>query len=94
VTLSAVPPEEPHDVPLSDAEWDALAALQTELDLGSPGPDTPDGPFVGFIRRLVVWLWWLLDPKAEGLPMPPLRDPERHRRRSRERLEPERPAGA
>jgi len=84
----------PDDVPLSDAEWEALAALQTELDLGSPGQGAPEWRFVAFIRRLVAWLWWLLDPKAEGLPMPPLLDPGRPRRRRPGRLEKGRPAGA
>jgi hypothetical protein len=93
VSVGAARPSEPDDVPLSDAEWEALAALQTELDLGSGGRDAPEGRFVGFIRRVVVWLWWLLDPKAEGLPMPPLLDPERRRRR-RGTLGTGRPAGA
>lgn len=80
---------EPEDVALSDAEWAALAALQTELDLAGPGwadaeaeGEAHGAPRpAGFSRRLVVWLWWLLDPKAEGLPMPPLLDPERRRHR-------------
>ena len=90
---AARPGEPPDGVPLSDAEWQALAALQTELDLGAPGPGDREIWFVGFSRRLAVWLWWLLDPKAEGLPMPPLRDPERRRRR-RGAVRTGRPAGA
>lgn len=93
MSVGAAPrPGEPDGVPLSDADWETLAALQTELDLGSSGRGAPEGRFVAFIRRLVVWLWWLLDPEAEGLPMPPLLDPERRRRR-RERLGTGRPAG-
>lgn len=94
MSVGAAPrPGEPDGVPLSDDDWDTLAALQTELDLGSAGPGGPQSRFVAFTRRLVVWLWWLLDPKAEGLPMPPLLDPERRRRR-RETLGTGRPTGA
>lgn len=97
MSVAAARPDEPDGVPdgvpLSDVEWETLAALESELDLGSPGRGAPEGRFVAFSRRLVVWLWWLLDPKAEGLPMPPLLDPERRRRR-RETLGTGRPAGA
>lgn len=94
MSVGAAPrPGEPDGVPLSDDDWDTLAALQTELDLGSAGRGVPEGRIVAFTRRLVVWLWWLLDPKAEGLPMPPLLDPGRRRRR-RERLGTGRPTGA
>ena len=88
---AAAPPPDPPDGPtLSDAEWDVLTALQAELDLGSPGRFTaPEGRLGPFIRRVWVWLWWLLDPGAEGLPMPPLLDPRRRRRPAR----PVRPAG-
>jgi len=93
VSVGAAPrPGEPDGVPLSDADWDTLAALQTDLDLGSSGRAAPEGRFVAFSRRLVVWFRWLLDPQAEGLPMPPLLDPERRRRR-RERLGTGPPAG-
>ena len=80
MSVGAAPrPGEPDGVPLSDADWDTLAALQTELDLGSSGRGAPEGRFVAFICRLVVWLTWLLDPER--------------RRRRRERLGTGRPAG-
>jgi hypothetical protein len=82
-----LPPDQPDGAPLSDAEWETLASLQVELDLGSPGrPVVPEGRLAAFSRRLVVWLWWLLDPNAEGLPMPPLLD--RRRRRATRPVEP------
>ena len=76
---AAPPPDRPGGPPLSDAEWEILAALQAELDLGSPGRLAPEARLAAFIRRFAVWLWWLLDPKAEGLPMPPLLDRRRRR---------------
>jgi hypothetical protein len=82
VSLRTVPGEPDGAPPLSDAEWEALAALQAELDLGSPSrraSEVDEYRFVAFTRRLVAWLRWLLDPKADGLPMPPLRDPRRRR---------------
>jgi hypothetical protein len=76
--------EPPSDggVPLSDGDWEILASLQAQLDLGSPVRRAPEAePYraVAFMHRVAVWLRWLLDPKAEGLPMPPLRDPRRRR---------------
>jgi hypothetical protein len=94
VTFAAAtpPPDRGPDGPtLSDADWAVLVALQAELDLGSAGAPPPEFRFVAFSRRLVVWLWWLLDPRADGLPMPPLRDRRRRRRRA---VRPVGPAGA
>jgi hypothetical protein len=85
VSLGTARPGEPDDAPLSDVEWEILAGLQAELDLGGqppPAPEAADLRPVAFIRRLAVWLRWLLDPKADGLPMPPLLDPHRRRRRA------------
>jgi hypothetical protein len=77
---AAPPPDQPGGgPPLSDTEWQTLLALQAELDLGSPGQLAPEGRLGAFIGRFWVWLWWLLDPEAEGLPMPPLLDPSRRR---------------
>ena len=84
MSLGTAPSDEPDDAPpLSDTEWQTLAALQADLDLGgpSPAPEVADLRPVAFIRRVVVWLRWLLDPKADGLPMPPLLHPRRPRRR-------------
>jgi hypothetical protein len=79
-------------LPLSDGEWEILASLQEQLDLGSPSrraSEVDEFRVVAFIRRVVAWLRWLLDPTAEGLPMPSLRDPRRRRP-----VRPGRPAGA
>ena len=73
--------DRPDGPALSDADWEILAALQAELDLGGPGRRAPEGRLAAFIRRSWVWLRWLLDPRAEGLPMPPLLDRARSRRR-------------
>jgi hypothetical protein len=69
--LSAGP--EPDDARLSDAEWRALLALEAQLDLEGPSRRALEVRDRDFIHRMVVWLWWLLDPNAEGLPMPRLR---------------------
>jgi len=85
VSLDTARPGGPDDAPLSDGEWETLASLQANLDLGGlapPAPEVVDLRPVAFIRRLAAWLRWLLDPKADGLPMPPLLDPHRRRRRA------------
>ena len=72
------PDPDPSDgPPLTDSEWGVLASLQAQLDLGSPGRRAPEVWLVSFTRRLAALLWWWLDPRAEGLPMPPLRAPRR-----------------
>ena len=84
-------PDPSDGAPLSESEWQVITTLQAQLDLEGPDRPAPGSGVVSFARRFAAWLRWLLDPKAEGLPMPSLRG----RRRSRSRRQPtERPLGA
>jgi hypothetical protein len=84
-------PDPPGGVPLSESEWQAITALQEQLDLEGPDRPAPESGIVSFARRFADWLRWLLDPKAEGQPMPSLL---RRRRSGRGRQPTERPLGA
>ena len=64
---------DPRDgIPLSEREWDVVSALEQQIDLEGPGDPAPEVIFVTYARQLAVWLRWLLDPKQDGLPMPPV----------------------
>jgi hypothetical protein len=88
------PPEPPDGAPLSETEWLALTSLQAHLDLESPNCRALEVPGWAFIRRLVVWLRWLLDPEADGLPMPPLLGPGLQGPKRRRPVRTGRPPGA
>ena len=59
-------------VPLSDVEWDVIAALEMQLDLEGPELPAPGVVLTSVCRQLWAWLRWFLDPRFDGLPMPKL----------------------
>lgn len=59
-------------VPLSEPEWDALSALEMQLDLEGPGIPAPGVLFMMLCHQLWAFFRWWVDPRYEGLPMPKL----------------------
>jgi len=60
------------DVPLSDPEWEVLAAAEMQFDLEGPAVPAPRAALLTFGRQLWALLRWWVDPRYEGLPMPKL----------------------
>jgi hypothetical protein len=65
-------PDPPDGIPLSEREWDVVAALEQQLDLEGPCERALEVAGVTFCHQLAAWLRWLLDPRLDGLPMPRL----------------------
>ena len=76
---TALPDPREGGIPLSEWEWDVVTALEQQIDLEGPGEPAPEVVLLTYARQVAVWLRWLLDPKLDGLPMPPLLPPRRPR---------------
>ena len=59
-------------VPLSEREWELLAAVEMQFDLEGPALPAPGVALITFGRQLWAFLRWWVDPRYEGLPMPKL----------------------